>query len=341
MPENPSLTAGRHMAEEFREAPAVFSRAVRRALDANKIVAEFAQVRAYYTVARGSSDAAANILSYEFMRETGRPTTSLPPSVFSIGSGIDLTGAGVLVISQSGASDDLVKSTAGAKSCGAVVVGITNVENSPVEAAADAIFPIGAGVENAIPATKTVIGSIAAGMAVLSYLCPTYRAACETAARAFDNLSPEARHPITNDIIPALLKADTVYVIGRGVGLGAAQEVALKLKETCALHAEAFSASEVLHGPLQLVAKPMTVLILDTGDQISNESLDTAETRFKESGANVFRIASEDMGVGPLAPAAAAAVLLFSCYPIVLEVALALGLDPDRPDKLAKVTRTV
>ena len=66
-------------------------------------------------------------------------------------------------------------------------------------------------------------------------------------------------HPKAAAIRAALLRSPHVYVIGRDTGYGAAHEIALKLKECCAVHAEAYSASEVLHGPLQLVTKPLTV----------------------------------------------------------------------------------
>ena len=82
--------------------------------------------------------------------------------------------------------------------------------------------------------------------------------------------------PMLDSMVSGLLRAQNVYVIGRGAGLGAAQEVALKLKECCALHAEAYSAYEVLHGPLQLVTKPLTILILDTEEAATQDSLDRA-----------------------------------------------------------------
>jgi len=301
---------------------------------------EIAGLRAFYTVARGSSDAAANILSYEFMAQLGIPVTSLPPSVFSLGQGVDLTGAGVMVISQSGASDDLVNSARGASRLGALVVALTNVPGSDVENAAHLTVPIAAGVENAVPATKTVIGSIAAGMALLAAIKPGYRGACQTAADAFRADCINDAHPLGGPLAQGLIEADNVYVIGRGAGYGAAHEVALKLKETCALHAEAYSASEVLHGPLQMVTKPLTVLILDTGEAATQDSLDTAQTRFSQAGAKVFRIAASEMCATGLTPAAASALLLYLCYPIIANVALTLGFDPDAPDKLAKVTRT-
>jgi glutamine---fructose-6-phosphate transaminase (isomerizing) len=331
---------GHHMKTEAAQAAQVFAATVLSAGFSGRGLDDIAGLRALYTVARGSSDAAANILSYEFMAQLGIPVTSLPPSVFSLGKGVDLTGAGVMVISQSGASDDLVNSARGASRLGAYVVALTNVPGSDVEKAADVTIPIAAGVERAVPATKTVIGSIAAGMALLAAIKPGYRAACETAARAFRANCINDAHPLGELLAQGLIEADNVYVIGRGAGFGAAHEVALKLKETCALHAEAYSASEVLHGPLQLVTKPLTVLILDTGEAATQDSLNTAENRFSQAGAKVFRIKASEMCASGLTPAGAAALLLYLCYPIIQNVALTLGFDPDSPDKLAKVTRT-
>ena len=104
---------GALMRSEIAESPSAFTRALAKSVsdDAQRALTalNLDKVRAFYTVARGSSDAAANILAYEFMRELGKPVTSLPPSVFSLGHGVDLSGAAALVISQSGASEDLVR----------------------------------------------------------------------------------------------------------------------------------------------------------------------------------------------------------------------------------------
>ena len=129
-------------------------------------------------------------------------------------------------------------------------------------------------------------------------------------------------------------------MIGRDTGYGAAHEVALKLKECCALHAEAYSSSEVLHGPLQLATNPLMVLILDTGSDHTQDSLDQAQARFEGVGCNVHRARASDMTQADLKPAAAAALLLALLYPIILETALALGLNPDAPETLSKVTQT-
>lgn len=327
-------TPGRHMAREIGEAGAVFARTAMQ--DIGGAAAGLAERRAFYTVARGSSDAAANILSYEFMRELGVPVTSLPPSVFSIGGGVTMRDAAALIISQSGASDDLIHTAKGMRAKGACVAALTNVPGSGVEAAADLTVPIGAGEERAVPATKTVIGSIAAGLALLSALKPDYRrrAAVGIAALAdMDGLSKDRREALR----AGLLRARHVYVVGRDTGFGAAHEVALKIKECCAIHAEAYSASEVLHGPLQLATNPLTVLVLDTGAPGTADSLDTAEARFRDQGCDVHRL---DAGLAGLTPASAAAAILRRVYPVILDTALALGHDPDNPATLSKVTRT-
>lgn len=329
-------TPGSHMAREIGECIDVFCAAARAE---HAAPFDVSATRAIYTIARGSSDAAANILSYEMMRETGLPVTSLPPSVFSLGDGVALRDAAALVISQSGASDDLVRAATGARRQGARVVAITNQPESPVEGAAEVTLPIGAGPELAVPATKTVVGSVAAGMALLSALSASYRAraaeACEVMAGLRGVALPQAAR-----LQSALLRARHVYVIGRDTGYGAAHEVALKIKETCAIHAEAYSSAEALHGPLQLATNPLTVLILDTGSAHIQDSLDAAEARFREAGCDVHRVRPSDVTTGPLTPAAAAALMLTLVYPVILATALALGHEPDAPATLSKVTQT-
>jgi len=322
------------MRSEISEAPEKFVAMVKRS------VQKIAPGRAIYTIARGSSDAAANILSYEYMRELGIPMTTLPPSVFSLGNGVDMAGATGLVISQSGGSSDLVKAGAGVKARGGALVVLTNTAGSPASKIADMCIDMEAGPELAIPATKSVIGTLAAGMALLAAIKPAYGETCAAAAVAMANVSGKEL-PDHQALEDALVASNSIYVIGRGCGFGAAHEIALKLKECAALHAEAYSSSEVLHGPLQLATKPLTVLILDTGEANTQESLNTAEARFKAVNAPVFRVRPSDLGVDEVSPATAAAVLLYALYPVVHNVTVAQGMDPDTPETLAKITDTV
>ena len=331
-PEN--TAPGRLMAAEAAQSMVVFAQATIQQVD-NDVLGK---PRAIYTIARGSSDAVANILSYEFMRELGVPVTSLPPSVFSIGVGVSLEEVVALVISQSGASEDLVQSVKGATVQGATVVAIINQSDCAVEVESNMTLSACAGPELAVPATKSVIGSIGAGMALLGVLKPDYALKVRAAADTLKDFS--VQHPRVGALQSAFLRARNIYVIGRDTGYGAAQEVALKLKECCALHAEAYSSSEVLHGPVQLATNPLMVLILDTGIAEIQDSLDQAEARFNAMDCDVQRIRISEFCRDEIAPAAAAAVLLAAMYPVILKTALALGLDPDTPETLSKVTQT-
>ncbi len=335
-----SKKPGALMASEISQAPDRFAAIVRRDLADMLACLNLPDARAIYTIARGSSDAAANVLSYEFMSHLKIPVTSLPPSVFSLKDGVAMDQATGLVISQSGASSDLLRACAGIKQRGGNTLVLTNTAGSPASQIADVTIDMGAGPELAIPATKSVICTIGAGMAVLAALQPGYQQQCRLAATAMQSIKG-TQLPQLAALTRALTASGSVFVIGRGCGYGAAQEIALKFKECAALHAEAYSASEVLHGPLQLATKPLTVLILDTGEADTQDSLNTAETRFKAINAPVFRVRPSDLGITTLTPAASAAVLLYGLYPVVHDVTLALGLDPDAPETLAKITDTV
>jgi glucosamine--fructose-6-phosphate aminotransferase (isomerizing) len=177
-------------------------------------------------------------------------------------------------------------------------------------------------------------------MALIGYLVPEYATLIAASAKGIAALNG-AVHPQLPAILASLTRAEHVYIIGRDTGFGAAQELALKLKETCALHAEAYSSSEVLHGPLQLATRPLLVLILDTEQPEIQASLDAAEARFAKIGTSVHRIRPSDVGAINLTPAAAAAALLCLTYPLVLDLALAAGLNPDQPATLSKVTQTI
>ena len=336
---NFSESKGRIMAAEIAEAPEVF--ACGALADSREAVFGLGLpgFKAIYTIARGSSDAAASIFAYEAMRELKIPVTSLAPSVFSVGSGVLLDGAGVILISQSGASEDLVLCAQGVVSLGVPLLAITNMPGSPVESIASVTLPIAAGPELAVPATKTVIGSVAVGVSILAAISGDYAERTRMSVDAFQK-AKDKKHPSLDALQVGLLARRHIYILGRDVGLGAAQEIALKIKETCAIQAEAYSSSEVLHGPLQLATYAMLVLILDTGQPLFQESLNIAEGRFSDIGVDVIRIRTSDFSEKPMTPAASAAFLLFVLYSVIQRVAVALGHNPDAPTTLNKITTT-
>ncbi len=327
------LEFGAHMRRESAQSAAVLHQGLGAILPQTP-----AKPQAIYTIARGSSDAAATILNYEFMRVLGVPATSLPPSVFSVGTGIEMTDDLVVTLSQSGASLDLVAATAGAAATGATTIAITNVDGSPVEGAATMRIPIDAGPELAVPATKSVVGAVAAGVALIGAIDPAYRA--QIAGLVADNSPADFQNAhLSHDVVQPLVEAQHIFVVGRQAMFGAAQEIALKIKECCAIHAESYSASEVLHGPMQLANNGLLTLLLDDRSPELAAGLDLAEQKLRAAGSTVIRVTLEVAETAP--QAVKAALFLVHFYPQILQATLALGINPDAPSSLAKVTETV
>ena len=324
------------MSAEISEAPEVFKRSTNMRLQAQE--PRLKTLRAIYTVARGSSDAAATAINYELMRLLRIPCTSLPPSVFSIGEGVTLDGCAVIVISQSGESPDLVQSARDAKAAGALVIVMTNHPDAPLMTYCDMAYSIEAGPERAVPATKTIIGTLGAAIGLMGLLGGARELAEASGALQIDQSTPSV-FP-TTDFQRALTESSSIYVIGRGAGLGVAQEIALKIKETCAIHAEAYSSSEVLHGPLQLVTRGLTAIAIDLDQKAFSSSLETAADALAEHGADILRVGPKELGLRSNCALQMAARALFLIYLQIEQATRSLGLDPDSPKTLKKVTQT-
>lgn len=145
--------------EQLREVPFAVLGARLRAL----------APRAIATCARGSSDHAATFAKYLIETHVGVPTTSLAPSVLSLyRAQMSLNDVVLLVISQSGASPDLVAAAEAAKRAGAFVLALVNAPDSPVAAIADETLPLCAGIERSVAATKSFIASLSAITALVA-----------------------------------------------------------------------------------------------------------------------------------------------------------------------------
>jgi glucosamine--fructose-6-phosphate aminotransferase (isomerizing) len=144
--------------------------------------------------------------------------------------------------------------------------------------------------------------------------------------------------------LAALTLAPSVMTIGRGPTLAIAREAALKLKETCNLHAEAFSSAEFQHGPITLVEPAYPVLLFAPADQAA-AGLETLRIDLVRKGACVFSTEAVSdpaflPALAPDHPDADAICLIQSFYQLLLRVAARRGNDVDRPRHLQKVTRT-
>lgn len=297
------------------------------------------------TCARGSSDHAMTYGKYLLERTLGLPVASLGPSLASVyREELDLSGAVFIAASQSGRSPDTLQLTETARRGGALTVGLINNMDSPLAGLVDVALPLGAGRETSVAATKSFL---ATGIALLHL---TAAWSCERSLSDALVRSPELlRQAGLCDWSPffdRLRDATSLYVIGRGLSLGIAQEMALKFKETCRIHAEAFSAAEVLHGPMALVGPGFPALVLDPADEGSDSTLSVARS-FAGLGAEIAYAGIETAaGIALPVPVETPAVLMpllqaRAFYGGIAALAKARGLDPDRPPHLRKVTQTL
>jgi glucosamine--fructose-6-phosphate aminotransferase (isomerizing) len=297
------------------------------------------------TSARGSSDHAATFAKYVFETQLGYATSSASPSVSSVYAAPQkLEGALYLAISQSGKSPDLLRQARAARAAGARVVALVNAQGSPLADIADTLIPLHAGPENSVAATKSYMCSLAAIVHIAALwnrddgLLDALRAVPQAIARTWDmDWTP---------LVDGLAEVRNLFVVARGLGLAAAQEAALKLKETCGLHAEAFSAAEVKHGPMTLVESGFPVLFFTQADDTRESTLAVAE-EFRQRGARVWIAASGQSGpnILPVAatahPICAPMISIASFYRAANALALRRGRNPDVPPHLRKVTETV
>jgi glucosamine--fructose-6-phosphate aminotransferase (isomerizing) len=300
--------------------------------------------RLVVTCARGSSDHAATFAKYLIETRTGVPVASFAPSTASIyrTDWRRLDGALFLAISQSGRSPDLLLSAEAARRGGALVVAIVNDAESPLAAEADIVLPMLAGPELSVAATKSFIASLLL-LARIVAAWTEDRDLSEALAAAPEMLRSSGALD-WSAALPLLRETRGLYVLGRGLTLAVAQEAALKLKETCAIHAEAHSAAEAVHGPMAIVGPGLPVLMLVPEDE-AGAMFEPLARDFAARGAAV--IATGGIGdalplpvLPGLHPALAPIAAIHSFYRFAAELSLARGLDPDRPPSLHKVTRT-
>jgi glucosamine--fructose-6-phosphate aminotransferase (isomerizing) len=335
------------MFQEAREAPEV----VARQLEANRVVVSRIAARlkakgprAVVTGARGSSDHVATFAKYLIETKTGTLTSSAGLSVSSVYTARpQLDDVLFLAISQSGKSPDLLASVDAARAAGAFIVAVVNDAQSPLARAAHEVIPLHAGIEKSVAATKTYLASAAAIVDVVSSW--TDDGVLKAALAGLPAQMAEAFGLDWSEAVTRLKSARDLYVVGRGLGFGAAQEAALKFKETCGLHAEAFSAAELHHGPMALVKDGFPVLMLSQNDE-TRAGMDELAARIVTAKADVLVAGFSSPGATQLPtiaahPALEPILMAQSFYRMVNALSLARGFDPDQPPNLNKITETV
>ena len=330
------------MGAEAREA----SLALRRQEGAHPVAELAARLRAkpphlVVTCARGSSAHAATFGKHLIERHLGIPVAAAAPNIASIyRKTLALRDQLFLAISQAGGSADIIETAAMAKAAGAITVALVNDAESPLAHTCEIMLPMQAGPELSVAASKSFIASLA----LLLRLTAAW-ARDDAMQQGIDRLPERLDAAAGLDwsaALTVLSHARSVMTIGRGPTLAIAREAALKLKETCNLHAEAFSSAEFQHGPITLVEPAYPVLLFAPADQAA-AGIETLRTDLVRKGASVFSTEAGPAFLPTLAPDhpdADAICLIQSFYQLLLRVAARRGNDVDRPRHLQKVTRT-
>jgi glucosamine--fructose-6-phosphate aminotransferase (isomerizing) len=299
--------------------------------------------------ARGSSDNAATYLQYLAGEELGLLTALATPSLYADPKHVNLSGAAVLGISQSGRSPDVVSVLAAARVQGRPTVAITNDVRSPLAQQADVVIPLLAGQEVSLAATKTFLASLhavaqfvqalARPREILPFAKELPSMVAMTSAWALENAGPALRG----------LSLDGLTVVGRGLGLCAAGECALKIREVAGVRAEAYAAPDLLHGPIGASGRGASMWLVLT-DEVDDESARNLVARAKESGMTTMVSRSS---IRAATPADVEVVLPVECpnwinplLNVVVGQVMALRLGEqhrrpiDQPPGLQKITLT-
>ncbi|TDB95299.1 SIS domain-containing protein [Actinomadura sp. 7K534] len=341
------------MRAEIGEQPDALARTIGALLPRlPELAALAAETRQVLFIARGSSDNAAVYGRYLVESHTGRLATLAAPSIATAyRRRLDLAGVLAVAISQSGRTEEIVESLAWAAACGARTVAVTNGAGSPLAESAEVALITLAGDEIAVPATKTYTTQLAA-LSVLglglgaAVPADDLRRVPDEVARV---IARTEASPALPEIVEALAAVPGTVVSGRGIAFGTALELALKIKEACYLHAMGLSYADLLHGPIAVVDEqtPALLVAADSGPTLAG-TIALAE-RVEGAGARAYgvgggaRLAAACSAAlpGPALPEWTAPLGLIVPGQIMVEnLARRLGLDPDVPRGLNKVTQT-
>lgn len=336
------------MAQEINEIPDASRRQIESGLsqyiEAGRVAAA-GRPRGFVTCARGTSDHAATFFKYVMETRTGLPVASLGPSIASVyKTKLQLEDFVCISISQSGGSPDLVALQNSASQGGARSVTFLNEVDSPLGDAADTVLPVYAGPEKAVAATKSFVNSLFATLGFVAGF--TNDGTLVEDLKTLPELLEKALNCDWSRAELSLARAPSIFTVGRGPGLAVAAEAALKLKETCRIHAEVFSAAEVLHGPVVLAEDKFSALCFMSEDD-ARSSIDVAKDTMIEKGSAVFDISANSTTANTLNIPFTNNELLVpllqitAFYKFVENLSKNLGENADAPEGLNKVTVTI
>lgn len=342
------MTEATMMRQEITEIPAAVARLItqsRPGLRAAAAALRAANPQFLVTIARGSSDHAASYLKYAAELLIGIPVASVGPSVASVfAANLSARGGAVIAISQSGKSPDILTLMQSLANSASPSIALCNTASAPLMQMASHPVDIQAGPEHSVAATKSFVSSIVAGLLILAEW--TQDAPLLAAIEALPDQLAKAAALDWPHLRAALATKGPALILGRGPGFALACEAALKLKETCAIHAEAYSSAEIMHGPIEIVTADYTTLCL--------AAQDAAEAGIVAMAGQLFQFGAKSFVTSALATSASnldqirtghpltePLPLIVTFYATLERLSRDLGRNPDKPKALSKVTETI
>ena len=262
----------------------------------------------------------------------------------------------VVAVSQSGETADTLAAIRDARIKGGKVFGITNVVGSPVARESDGVIYTKANKEIAVASTKSFIGQIVS-LSLLSLLLAQVKGKLKTGQvkmlfHELGDTAAQIQHILDTQGLAihgaalACKDAASALFVGRGMGTAISYEGALKLKEMSYLHAEAYAAGEMKHGPIALIDPGFPVIAVAT----KSPTYDKVVSNLKECearGATIIALATEgDEDIAKIADHIISIPPVRDCFsaitasvPLQLlarEVALMRGCNVDQPRNLVK-----
>jgi glucosamine--fructose-6-phosphate aminotransferase (isomerizing) len=255
----------------------------------------------------------------------------------------------VIGISQSGESPDVKAVIDEARRQGRPTVAITNVPGSPLGVASDAVLALEAGEEQAVAATKTYVNSLGA-VALLFATATRDHTALDELERAPEQLVQQLeRSRESASAIETLGAVDGGTVIARGVNYGTSFEIALKIRELSGLLFEAYSAADLMHGPVAAIGEGWPVIAVAPSGP-AKASMEEAIDAVSARGARLVVVADDERLLAradvPLPLVQGVPEWLSPLVAVIpgqlaaLKLARMRGIDLDRPLGLSKVTLT-
>jgi glucosamine--fructose-6-phosphate aminotransferase (isomerizing) len=284
-----------------------------------------------------------------------RPTEVSVASEFRYGDPIVGPHTLCIVISQSGETADTLAALREARRLGATIVSIVNVVGSSISRESDATLYTQAGPEICVASTKAYVTQVAALYLVGLYLAGVENRLSDDEMKSYvDDLTalPDAVEAVlgnallVEDLAAKLAERTTFFYLGRGYDFAVALEAALKLKEISYLHAEAYAAGEMKHGPLALVEAGVVVVCFATQKKLFEKMLSNikevsardglvlavvpeGEHRADSSAEYILRIPAVRAEFAPIVAVVPLQLLAYL-------IARARGCEIDQPRNLAK-----